>query len=89
MGFCMNLDDVVTGIGMCFPIYVAVSVSLKNSSSTEIDSKSEMAMLVGCFFVCLINESRETKRVKFVEQCFMELINLLRVHMFISFNARG
>ena len=49
----IKLDKIITEIGICFPIHVVVSVSLKFPSSTQIDSKSRMAMLLKsfCLFV--------------------------------------
>ena len=45
MGSCIKLHDIDTETGMCFPIHVVVSVSLKLSSSTQIDSKSKRTLL--------------------------------------------
>ena len=48
-GFCIKLDKFTTEIGMCLPIQNSVSVSFKFLSSTLVDSKSKMAMLLKSF----------------------------------------
>ena len=57
MGSCINLDNINTEIGMCFPIHV-VPLSLKFSSSTQLDPKPKIAMLNS---FCL--SVRDAKRV--------------------------
>ena len=42
----IKMDDKETKIGMCFSVHIVVLVYLKSSSSSEIDSKSKMAMLL-------------------------------------------
>ena len=60
MGSCIKLDDIDTETGMCAPIHVVVLVSLKLSSSTQVDSKSKSAMLFEEFLVDHIKDTNES-----------------------------
>ena len=69
-----------TEIGTCLPIHVVVFVSLKDSSWTQIDSKSNFAKF-------LFTRVLDTEGVQYVKECFSDLIYVPRIDIFHSFAA--
>ena len=66
IGSSTRFEEIDTDIGTCFLIQVVVFVSLKSSSWTQIDSRSNIAFFFNSFYslVYLIpNESSLSKRV--------------------------
>ena len=84
MEFYLKLDKIDTAIGMWFPIHVVASVSLIFSSSSQIDSKLKLVRFAReNLVVC----KKDTKWVKFVKQCFTDLIYVFEENMPNSFLA--
>ena len=81
MSSCIKLDEIDTENGICFPIHVVVSVSLKISSSTEV-TKFKNSHVVKEFFVACI---RDAKRGDFIKRCFTDVIQVLGGNTFNSF----
>ena len=69
IGSFTRFEEMESGMRICFPIHFVVSVSLKHSSCTQIDSKSNIAKLLKslCSLVySILKESSLSNRVSWV-----------------------
>ena len=74
-----------TDMGTCFPIHV-VFVPLKDSSWTQIDSKSNIAKFFEKLsLTCVL----DTERVQLVKDSFSDWLYVPRIDVFYSFTANG
>ena len=71
IGSLTRFEGVGTKMGICFPIRFVASVSLKLSSCTQIDSKSNIAKFLKSVFSLVYWIPKE---VQLVKQCFFRLI---------------